>query len=76
MKKTHSTYCSAYNELRDLTKKKVTTVHNNTKNIRAIVKIGIFITCRNFVINLRRLGLVRILAALVPLKKRFCIAPV
>jgi hypothetical protein len=54
MKKTHSTYCSAYNELRNLTKKKVTTEHNNTKNIRAIVKIGIFITYRNFVINLRR----------------------
>jgi len=72
MKKTHSTYLLEYNELRDLTKKKVTTVHNNTKNIRAIVKIGIFITCRNFVINLRRLGLVRILAGLVPLKKRFC----
>lgn len=39
MKKTHSTYFLACNELRALTKKKVTTAHNNTKNIRAIVKI-------------------------------------
>ena len=44
MKKTHSTYLLEYNELRDLTEKKVTTAHNKTKNNRAIVKIGIFIT--------------------------------
>ena len=62
-----------YDELRDLTEKKVTTVHNNTKNIRAIVKIGIFITYWNFVLNLRDLALVRVLAGLVPQKKRFCI---
>jgi hypothetical protein len=44
MKKTHSIYCLAYNELWDLTEKKVATAHNKTKNNRAIVKIGIFIT--------------------------------
>ena len=54
MKKTHSTYLLAYTELRNLTKKKVTTAHNKTKNNRAIVKIGIFISCENFVIISRK----------------------
>ena len=44
MKKTHSTYSLEYNEPWNLTEKKVTTAHNKTRNNRAVVKIGIFIT--------------------------------
>jgi hypothetical protein len=43
MKKRH-TLLLEYNEPWNLTEKKVTTAHNKTKNNRAIVKIGIFIT--------------------------------
>ena len=65
MKKTHPIYCLAYNELWDLTKKKVATAHNKTKNYRAIVKIGIFITFLNFVLNLKKFLFILIFGAFV-----------
>jgi hypothetical protein len=42
----------------------------------ALVKIGIFITYRNFGVNLKELLFIMVLGHLVPVKNRFCTKPV